>query len=86
MYHPTADRLIDHPLGYLQTACTLLTRLRAAQHARTASLCCFMYEHCLAKLWMPGIKNLPFLSTVGVMLPSCTTSIAFTNRSMAILR
>ncbi len=72
MYHPTADRPIEHPLGCLQTACALLTRLAAAQQAYTTPVHDFMNEHHAARPWMPGIKNFPFLGPVGVMLPSCT--------------
>jgi hypothetical protein len=80
MHHPTADRPIEHPLGHFQTTCAFLTRLRAAQNAYTAPLHRFMYEHRLAKPRMPGIKNVPFLGPVGVMLSSCTMRFAPTWR------
>jgi hypothetical protein len=81
MHHPTADRPIEHPLGCLQTACTLLTRLAAAQQAHTTPAHDSMNEHHAAEPWMPGIKNFPFLGPVGVMLPSCTMDSGSTTHS-----
>jgi hypothetical protein len=62
----------------LQTACALLTRLRAAQHACAAPLHRFMNKNHPAKPRMPGIKNFPFLGLVGVILSSCTMKLART--------
>jgi hypothetical protein len=77
-HHPTASCPIEHPFGRFQTACALLTRLRAAQHACAVPLHRFMNEHHTAKPRMPGIKNFPFLDPVGIILSSCTTGRART--------
>jgi hypothetical protein len=77
-----AGRDVQHPERYFQNPRCLEVFQAAVRHRSAAFYESGMYPYCPPMPWMPRIANFTEIPNMGVMLPSCTTTSAYTRVSL----